>query len=397
MIEISDRLNAMVESATLAMSRISRELKAQGKDVISLSLGEPDFNTPQFIKDAALEAMNNNFTQYTPVPGYDDLREAISFKFERDNHLKYSKDQIVVSTGAKQSIANVVLSLINPGDEVIIPAPYWVSYFEIVKMAEGIPVIIEAHIDQNFKISAEQFENAITSKTKLMIFSTPCNPTGSVYSKEELAGLADVIKRHQQVVVLCDEIYEHINFIGKHESLAQFDAIYDQVVTVNGVSKAWAMTGWRLGYIGASKKIADACNKIQGQFTSGTCSITQKAVIPAMYADPCELNEMVHAFRKRRDLVVSALETMPGVRSNVPEGAFYLFPDVSSFFGKQYLEYKIEDAQDLCMYLLSEAQIALVSGEGFGSPNCIRISYAASEDTLIEAMKRMKEALAKLN
>ena len=397
MIEISDRLNAMVESATLAMSRISRELKAQGKDVISLSLGEPDFNTPQFIKDAALEAMNNNFTQYTPVPGYDDLREAISFKFERDNHLKYSKDQIVVSTGAKQSIANVVLSLINPGDEVIIPAPYWVSYFEIVKMAEGIPVVIEANIDQNFKITAEQFENAITSKTKLMIFSTPCNPTGSVYSKEELSGLADVLKRHQQVVVLCDEIYEHINFIGKHESLAQFDAIYDQVVTVNGVSKAWAMTGWRLGYIGASKKIADACNKIQGQFTSGTCSITQKAVIPAMYADPSELNEMVHAFHKRRDLVVSALETMPGVRSNVPEGAFYLFPDVSSFFGKQYLEYKIEDAQDLCMYLLSEAQIALVSGEGFGSPNCIRISYAASEDTLIEAMKRMKEALAKLN
>ena len=397
MIEISDRLNAMVESATLAMSRISRELKAQGKDVISLSLGEPDFNTPQFIKDAALEAMNNNFTQYTPVPGYDDLREAISFKFERDNHLKYSKDQIVVSTGAKQSIANVVLSLINPGDEVIIPAPYWVSYFEIVKMAEGIPVVIEANIDQNFKITAEQFENAITSKTKLMIFSTPCNPTGSVYSKEELSSLADVLKRHQQVVVLCDEIYEHINFIGKHESLAQFDAIYDQVVTVNGVSKAWAMTGWRLGYIGASKKIADACNKIQGQFTSGTCSITQKAVIPAMYADPSELNDMVHAFHKRRDLVVSALETMPGVRSNVPEGAFYLFPDVSSFFGKQYLEYKIEDAQDLCMYLLSEAQIALVSGEGFGSPNCIRISYAASEDTLIEAMKRMKEALAKLN
>jgi len=396
MIEISNRLNAMVESATLAMSRISRELKAQGKDVISLSLGEPDFNTPQFIKDAALEAMNNNFTQYTPVSGYDDLREAISFKFERDNHLKYSKEQIVVSTGAKQSIANVVLSLINPGDEVIIPAPYWVSYIEIVKMAEGIPVIIEANIDQNFKITAEQFENAITSKTKLMIFSTPCNPTGSVYSKEELSGLADVLKRHQQVVVLCDEIYEHINFIGKHESLAQFDAIYDQVVTVNGVSKAWAMTGWRLGYIGASKKIADACNKIQGQFTSGTCSITQKAVIPAMYADPSELNEMVHAFHKRRDLVVSALETMQGVRSNVPEGAFYLFPDVSSFFGKQYLEYKIEDAQDLCMYLLSEAQIALVSGEGFGSPNCIRISYAAAEDTLIEAMKRMKEALAKL-
>ena len=397
MIEISNRLNAMVESATLAMSRISRELKAQGKDVISLSLGEPDFNTPQFIKDAALEAMNNNFTQYTPVSGYDDLREAISFKFERDNHLKYSKEQIVVSTGAKQSIANIVLSLVNPGDEVIIPAPYWVSYIEIVKMAEGIPVIIEANIDQNFKITAEQFENAITSKTKLMIFSTPCNPTGSVYSKEELSGLADVLKRHQQVVVLCDEIYEHINFIGKHESLAQFDAIYDQVVTVNGVSKAWAMTGWRLGYIGASKKIADACNKIQGQFTSGTCSITQKAVIPAMYADPSELNEMVHAFHKRRDLVVSALETMPGVRSNVPEGAFYLFPDVSSFFGKQYLEYKIEDAQDLCMYLLSEAQIALVSGEGFGSPNCIRISYAAAEDTLIEAMKRMKEALAKLN
>jgi aspartate aminotransferase len=397
MIGLSNRLNAMEESATLAMSRISRELKAQGKDIISLSLGEPDFQTPQFIKDAAVVAMDNNFTTYSPVSGYDDLREAIAAKFLRDNHLSYTKENIVVSTGAKQSIANVVLSLINPGDEVIIPAPYWVSYIEIVKMAEGVPVIIEASLENDFKITPQQFSDAITSKTKLFIFSSPCNPTGTVYSKNELEGLATVIKSNPNIIALSDEIYEHINFIGSHESLAQFSEIAEQVVTVNGVSKAWAMTGWRLGYIGAPKIIADACNKIQGQFTSGTCSITQKASIAAVNADPILLKEMVQAFHSRRDLVIKKLKEMPGVICNVPEGAFYVFPDVSYFFGSSYNDYKINSTQDLCMFLLAEGQIALVSGEGFGSPTCIRISYAASEETLTEAMRRMKEALLKLS
>ncbi|TXI83657.1 MAG: pyridoxal phosphate-dependent aminotransferase [Crocinitomicaceae bacterium] len=396
MTHLSNRILAMEESATLAMSRVSRELKAAGKDIISLSLGEPDFFTPQFIKDAALEAMNNNFTMYTPVAGYDDLRESIALKFKRDNNLTYSKEQIVVSTGAKQSIANVVMSCINPGDEVIIPAPYWVSYVEIVKVVEGIPVIVHAGIDTDFKITAAQFEAAITPKTKMMIFSTPCNPTGSVYSKEELRALADVIVKYPNLVVICDEIYEHINFIGKHESLAQFDEIYDQVVTINGVSKAWAMTGWRLGYIGANKTIADACNKVQGQFTSGTCSITQKASIAAMKADPAVLNEMITAFKNRRDLVLKALNAMPGVKTNVPDGAFYVFPDVSSFFGKSYNGQTIHDANELCVYLLSEAMVALVTGDAFGDPNCIRISYAASEETLTTAMNRVAEALSKL-
>ena len=397
MIELSNRLNAMEESATLAMSRISRELKAQGKDIISLSLGEPDFQTPQFIKDAAIVAMDKNFTTYSPVSGYDDLREAIAAKFLRDNNLSYTKENIVVSTGAKQSIANVVLSLINPGDEVIIPAPFWVSYIEIVKMAEGIPVIIEASLANDFKITPAQFANAITPKTKLFIFSSPCNPTGSVYSKSELQGLAMVLKANPSVIAMSDEIYEHINFIGKHESLAQFHEIADQVVTVNGVSKAWAMTGWRLGYIGAPKIIADACNKIQGQFTSGTSSITQKASIAAVNADPIILKEMVQAFHSRRDLVIKKLKEMPGVICNVPEGAFYVFPDISSFFGRSYNDYKINSAQDLCMFLLAEGQIALVGGEGFGSPTSIRISYAASEEMLTEAMRRMKEALLKLS
>ncbi|NCA22383.1 MAG: pyridoxal phosphate-dependent aminotransferase [Crocinitomicaceae bacterium] len=352
MIQLSERLLAMEESATIAMSRKSRELKAQGKDVISLSLGEPDFFTPQFIKDAALEAMNNNFTMYTPVAGYDDLRESISLKFKRDNNLDYSKDQIIVSTGAKQSIANVVLSLINPGDEVIIPAPYWVSYLEIVKVAEGIPVVINAGIENEFKITGAQLEAAITPKTKLFMFSTPCNPTGSVYNKEELQDLANVLKKYPNIVALSDEIYEHINFIGKHESLAQFPEIFDQVVTVNGVSKAWAMTGWRLGYIGASKEIAAACDKVQGQFTSATCSITQKATIAAMKADPSVLKDMIEAFKRRRQLVLDALNTMPGVITNNPEGAFYVFPDISSFFGKKFGERTINSAEDLCMYTL---------------------------------------------
>jgi aspartate aminotransferase len=396
MIELSERLLMMEESATLAMSRKSRELKAQGKDIISLSLGEPDFPTPQFIKDAAIKALEDNFTTYTPVQGYDDLREAISNKFKRDNGLTYSKDQIVVSTGAKQSIANVVLSLIGKDDQVIIPAPYWVSYVEIVKVAEGTPVIIQASIENDFKISPDQLENAINERTKLMIFSTPCNPTGTVYSREELRALAKVIAKYPGLVVIADEIYEHINFERNHESLAQFPEVYNQVVTINGVSKAWAMTGWRLGYIGAPKEIADACTKIQGQFTSGTSSITQKASIAAMNADPLVLREMVEAFKERRSLVLEELNKIPGVKSNKPSGAFYVFPDISYYFGKRYNDYVINSADDLCMYLLSEALVAVVTGEAFGDPNCIRISYATSKDVLKEAMHRISKALGKL-
>lgn len=397
MIELSDRINAMEESATIAMSRKSRELRAEGKDVIALSLGEPDFHTPDFIKEAASKAMDDNFTFYTPVPGYLDLREAISKKFKRDNGLDYSPEEIVVSTGAKQSIANVVLSLINKGDEVIIPAPYWVSYLEIVKVAEGKPVVVTAGIDNDFKISGKELEAAITPKTKLIIFSTPCNPTGSVYSKEELASIAEVLENHPDVVVIADEIYEHINFTSKHESLAQFEEIRDQVVTVNGVSKAWAMTGWRLGYIGANKKIASACTKMQGQFTSGTSSITQKAAIAALEADPAVLKDMIAAFEGRRKLVLDALNSMEGVKTNVPEGAFYVFPDVSYFYGKSYNGRKINDCNDLAMYLLDEALVALVTGEAFGDPNCIRISYATSEEVLTKAMNRIREALEKLS
>ena len=397
MIQLSERLMAMEESATIAMSRKSRELKAEGKDVISLSLGEPDFFTPQFIKDAALDAMNNNFTMYTPVQGYDDLREAIALKFKRDNGLTYTKDQIVVSTGAKQSIANVVLSIIGPGDDVIIPAPYWVSYLEIVKVAEGNSIVINAGIEDDFKITGKALEAAITPKTKMIIFSSPCNPTGSVYSKAELREIADVLVKHPNIVVISDEIYEHINFVGKHESLAQFPDVFDQVVTVNGMSKAWAMTGWRLGYIGASKQIADACTKVQGQFTSGPCSITQKAAIAALKADPAILSDMIAAFKNRRQLVLDALNQMPGVKTNVPDGAFYVFPDVSEFYGKSYGDWHITNGDDLCMYLLSEALVALVQGEAFGSPECIRISYAASEETLTEAMKRVGLALSKLH
>lgn len=396
MIELSKRLMEMEESATLAMSRKSRELKAEGKDVISLSLGEPDFFTPQFIKDAANQAMVDNYTMYTPVQGYDDLRDSISLKFKRDNNLNYTKDQIVVSTGAKQSIANVVMSLINAGDEVIIPAPYWVSYLEIVKVVEGVPVVINAGIETDFKVPAAELEKAITPKTKMIIFSTPCNPTGSVYSKEELRAWADVLKKYPDIVIISDEIYEHINFTGKHESLAQFEDVYNQVVTINGVSKAWAMTGWRLGYIGAPKLIADACTKIQGQFTSATCSITQKASIAAMNADPAVLNDMINAFKNRRDLVLEALNKIEGIKTNVPEGAFYVFPDISSYFGKSYEGTTINSAEDLCMFLLSDALVALVTGEAFGDKNCIRISYAASEETLIEVMKRMKISLEKL-
>jgi aspartate aminotransferase len=393
MIELSDRLLSMEESATIAMSQKGRELRAQGKDVISLSLGEPDFNTPDFVKDAAKEGIDENYTKYTPVPGYEDLREAISEKFLRDNNLTYDKSQIVVSTGAKQSIANVVLSLINPGDEVLIPAPYWVSYIEIVKMAGGIPKVVNADIHADFKLTGEQLEEHLSDKIKMIIFSTPCNPTGSVYSKDELESLAKVISKYKHITVIADEIYEHINFVGKHESIAQFPEVYDQVVTVNGVSKAWAMTGWRLGYIGAPKHIAAACGKIQGQFTSGTSSITQRASIAAMKKDPAYLKDMLAAFKSRRALVLKELKAMDGVKVNEPEGAFYFFPDVSSFFGKSIGGRKIENATDLSMYILEEALVAVVTGDAFGDPNCIRISYATDEETLKKAMDRISNAL----
>ena len=396
MTTLSDRVIQMEESATLAMSRITRELKAQGKDIVALTLGEPDFNTPDFIKEAAIEGIKNNFSFYTPVSGYLDLRESICLKLKRDNELDYQPDQIVVSTGAKQSIANVVMALINPGDEVIIPAPYWVSYAEIVKLAGGVPIDLDTDISTDFKMTADQFRSAITAKTKMMIFSSPCNPSGSVYSYEELAAWEEIIKS-SGIFVISDEIYEHINFLGKHTSLASFDSIKDQVITVNGVSKAWAMTGWRLGYLAASKEIALACDKIQGQFTSATCSITQRAVIAAMNADPAVLKEMVQAYKSRRDLVLSYLRKIPDLKTNVPEGAFYLFPDVSAYFGRKYGEHVIRSSEDLTKYLLNYGLVSLVNGEAFGNQNCIRISYATSEKNLILAMDRITEALSKLS
>lgn len=395
--EVSKRIQNLSESQTIAMAQRSRELKAEGKDIISLSLGEPDFNTPDFIKEAAKKAIDENYTKYTPVPGYLELREAISKKFKRDNGLDYKTDQIVVSTGAKQSLANVVLSLVNPGDEVIIPSPYWVSYLELVKLAEGIPVIVESGIEQDFKINAEQLKKAITPRTKLMIFSSPCNPSGSIYSKAELKELANVIAAKEDFYVISDEIYEHINFVGKHESIAQFDNVYNQVITVNGVSKGFSMTGWRLGYIGAPKWIADACSKMQGQFTSGTNSITQRAVITALEADPSVTNEMNKAFKERRDLVLKMLSEIPGIETNEPEGAFYVFPNISSYFGKKTSSGEtIKDATDFSMYLLNEAQVAVVTGEAFGNPNCIRLSYATSNDQLIKAINRIADALQQL-
>lgn len=395
--EVSKRIQNLSESQTIAMAQRSRELKAEGKDIISLSLGEPDFNTPDFIKEAAKKAIDENYTKYTPVPGYLELREAISKKFKRDNGLDYKTDQIVVSTGAKQSLANVVLSLVNPGDEVIIPSPYWVSYLELVKLAEGIPVIVESGIEQDFKITAEQLKKAITPRTKLMIFSSPCNPSGSIFSKAELKELANVIAAKEDFYVISDEIYEHINFVGKHESIAQFDKIYNQVITVNGVSKGFSMTGWRLGYIGAPKWIADACSKMQGQFTSGTNSITQRAVITALEADPSVTNEMNKAFKERRDLVLKMLSEIPGIETNEPEGAFYVFPNISSYFGKKTSSGEtIKDATDFSMYLLNEAQVAVVTGEAFGNPNCIRLSYATSNDQLIKAINRIADALQQL-
>jgi aspartate aminotransferase len=396
MTKLSDRINNLSESQTLAMAKKSRELQAQGKDIISLSIGEPDFNTPDFIKDAAKRAIDNNITRYTPVAGIADLRKAISEKFKRDNGLTYTTEQVIVSTGAKQSIANVILSMVNPGEEVIVPIPYWVSYIETIKLAEGVPVTIPSSVESNFKITPEQLKKAITSKTKMIVFSTPCNPSGSVYNKAELKALAEVIVQYPDLYVISDEIYEYINFIGKHESIAQFDFIYDRVITVNGVSKGFAMTGWRIGYIGAPLWIAQACDKMQGQFTSGACSIAQMASLEAVKANPSVTFEMRDAFKKRRDVVLNLLKEIPGLKTNTPDGAFYIFFDICSYFGKSSNNYHIKNSHDLSMFLLEEGNIALVSGDAFGDDNCIRFSYASSEKILIEAVRRIKETLAKL-
>lgn len=397
MTHLSDRVNRISESQTIAMARKSRELKAAGIDIISLSLGEPDFSTPQIIKDAAKKAIDDNFSYYTHVSGYLELREAICGKFKRDNGLTYTPDEIVVSTGAKQSIANAVLCLVNPGDEVIIPAPFWVSYLEILKLGEGLPVIIDTKIDADYKITPAQLEKAITPKTRLLMLSTPCNPTGSVYTKAELKALAEVVAKHDELYILSDEIYEHINFIGGHESFAQFDFIKDRVITINGVSKGFAMTGWRGGIMAAPKWIAQACDKMQGQFTSATCSITQKAMHKAMELDyDTYIKPMRDAFLKRRDLVLSLMKDIPGLKTNVPQGAFYVYPEVTYYFGKKYKDHTINNATDLSLFLLDEGHLALVPGAAFGDDIYIRFSYATSEENLIEALKRMKEALAKL-
>lgn len=396
---LSDRINMLSESETLAMTRKSRELRAKGYDVINLSIGEPDFNTPEFIKDAAKAAIDQNKTHYPPVPGYPELREAICEKLKRDNGLDYAPEQIVVSGGAKHSIANVMLCLVNKGDEVIVPAPYWVSYREIIKLAEGIPVVVEATLDNDFKITAEQIKAAITPKTKVLIYSSPCNPSGSVYTGEELKAIAEVIAAHPGIYIISDEIYELIRFEGTHESIAQFDFIKDRVITINGVSKGFAMTGWRVGYMAAPLEIAKACDKLQGQMTSATCSISQYASIEAMKTDPAtnkEIRKMVDTFRERRDLVFGLLEEIPGFRNNVPEGAFYFFPNVSEYYGKKFGDQEINDSTDLCMYLLNHAHVALVPGDAFGNPDCMRISYATSKKLLITAITRISEALSEL-
>ncbi len=396
MTQVSDRLASLSPSETLAMSQKSAELKAQGIDVINLSVGEPDFYTPDHIKEAAKKAIDDNFSFYSPVPGYMDLRKAIVAKLKNENGLDYTTDQIIVSNGAKQSVCNTLLSIIGPGDEVIVPAPYWVSYVEMVKLAEGTNVIISAGIDQDFKITPAQLEAAITPKTKALILCSPSNPTGSVYSKEELKGLAEVLAKHENIIVIADEIYEHINYVGSHQSIAQFPEIKDRVVVVNGVSKAYAMTGWRIGFIAAPLWIAKACNKLQGQYTSGASSIAQKAAVAAFAGDQSCVEEMRKAFLRRRDLVISLCKEIPGMKLNIPEGAFYLFPEVNSYYGKSAGDRKINDAADLAMYLLEVGHVATVGGAAFGAPECLRFSYATSDENLIEAIKRIKEALAAL-
>lgn len=393
MIQLAKRVSELSESETLQMAKLSRELKAQGKDIIDLSLGEPDFDTPVFIKDAAKKALDDGFTKYSPVAGFLDLRKAIAEKFQRDNHLIFSPEQIVVSTGAKQSIANAVLALINPGDEVIVPSPYWVSYREMVKMAGGKLVKVKTQLSNEFKLTGDELASAITQKSKLFIFSSPCNPTGAVYSKEELHQLALVLAKHPEIIVISDEIYEYINFIGKHESIAQFDELKDRVVVVNGCSKGYSMTGWRLGYIGAPIEIAKACEKIQGQITSGTNSIAQRAALAAINGSLTDTILMREAFNRRRELVKELLNKIPGIKCNNPEGAFYFFPDFSNYFGKKYKHYDIKNADEICMFLLYEGNVSIVTGSAFGDKNCVRISYATSDEKLIAAIERIRTTL----
>jgi len=396
---LSDRIKKLSESATLAMTRKSRQLKEEGKDVINLSIGEPDFNTPESIKDAAIEAINQNITHYPPVSGYNTLRQAVSDKFKKENDLDYAPNQVVVSNGAKQSITNTIMCLVNHGDEVLIPSPYWVSYPEMVKLAGGTPVFIDSGIESDFKVTPEQVKNYITDKTKVFIFSSPCNPSGSVYSKEELKGLAEVLAQKKDLFVISDEIYEHINFNGRHESIAQFNAIKDRVITVNGVSKSFAMTGWRIGYAGAPLFLSNAMNTLQGQYTSGPCSISQMAALKALKSNPATMDEMVEmkkAFTERRNLALNLLNEVPGIKTNVPEGAFYIFPDVSYYYGKSDGKNTIKDGYDLCLYLLEKVFVALVPGAAFGCEKHIRISYATSMHDLTRAINRIKEALSQL-
>ncbi len=396
---LSNRILNLSESATLEMTRLSRELKAKGVDVITLSIGEPDFDTPQVVKDAGKKAIDDNITHYPPVPGFMELRKAIAQKLKRDNNLDFDANQIVVSTGAKHSLINVFMCILNDGDEVIIPAPYWVSYTEMINLSGGTPVIIDTKIENDFKVMPEQIEAAITSKTKALLFNSPSNPTGSIYSRNELQALVNVLAKYPDILIVADEIYEYINFEGKHESLASFDEIKDRVVVVNGVSKGMAMTGWRIGYIAGPKFIADACVKLQGQYTSGTGTISQMAALEAVKTDPKnspDLKNMLEAFRERRDLLIELVKDIPGMKTNIPTGAFYLFPDVSYYYGRKFKDTTISNGSDLCMYLLNEANVALVPGEAFGSPECIRISYATSKELITEAVRRIKVALSNL-
>lgn len=393
-LQLSERILNMSTSATLAMAAKARELKSEGKDIIGLSLGEPDFNTPDFIKNAAKQAVDDNYNSYTPVDGYVELKQAIIKKFKRDNNIDYNLSQIVVSTGAKQCLANIALVLLNKADEVILPCPYWVSYADIVKLSEGTPIEVKTSIETNFKMTPSQLEAAITSKTKMIWFSSPCNPSGSVYSCDELRALADVLKKYPNIYVVSDEIYEHINYGDGHASMAEFDDMYERTITVNGVSKAFAMTGWRIGYLGAPEWIARACNKMQGQITSGANCIAQRAVITALEASPSKVQYMIDEFKIRRDLILNLLGDIDGFSCNTPEGAFYVFPDVSALFGKTFKGKQINNATELSLYLLEEALVATVTGEAFGNPNCIRISYAASQEQIIEAVQRIKDALS---
>lgn len=394
--QLSDRLNRLSPSATLAMSQKSSELKAQGVDVINLSVGEPDFNTPDHIKAAAIKAVEENWSRYSPVPGYPELKQAIVNKLKNENGLDYKPSQILCSNGAKQSVCNAIMAIINAGDEVIIPAPYWVSYPQMVLLAEGTPVFIDAPIEQDFKITPEQMEAAITPKTRALILCSPSNPTGSVYSKEELEGLKNVLLKHERVIVIADEIYEHINYVGKHASIASFDDIKDRVVVINGVSKAYAMTGWRIGFIAAPEWIVKGCNKLQGQYTSGPCSVSQKAAEVA-FAGPQEcVEEMRQAFERRKNLIVKLAKEIPGLEVNEPQGAFYLFPKCSNYFGKKDGDHVINNSSDFAMYLLEVGHVATVGGDAFGSPECFRMSYATSDENIVESMKRIKETLARL-